>query len=113
MIGAVGGGRRGAALGGFAVGMAVLGGEPVTAAIGFVPLLWLAVDNHGWRKGIVKLDPPIAAIGALSRAATAGRNSKSLRLYSPGGARTPGEQTGGASLSSDSIARVCLALPLR
>jgi hypothetical protein len=64
MIGAVGGGRRGAALGGFAVGMAVLGGEPVTAAIGFVPLLWLAVDNHGWRKGIVNLTT-IAAIGAL------------------------------------------------
>ncbi|HEX5759492.1 MAG TPA: hypothetical protein VF121_09885, partial [Thermoanaerobaculia bacterium] len=37
--GAVRGGRRGVALGGAACGMALLGGEPVTAALGAVPLL--------------------------------------------------------------------------
>src|SRR5687768_18318832 len=37
LLGAALGGRRGVALGGAACGLAFLGGEPVTAALGLVP----------------------------------------------------------------------------
>jgi hypothetical protein len=61
LLGAVWGGRRGIALGGIACGMALLGGEPVTAALGLVPLLLAAVSHHGWRRG----GGTAVAIGAL------------------------------------------------
>jgi hypothetical protein len=64
MIGTVEKSRRGVALAGVAVGMGILGGEPITAAIGFVPLLWLAIDKHGWRGGVVRLTV-ISVFGAL------------------------------------------------
>lgn len=51
LLGAVFGGRRGIALGGLACGLALLGGEPVTATIGLVPLLYLAISRHGRRLG--------------------------------------------------------------
>ncbi|HBL32001.1 MAG TPA: hypothetical protein DD490_34695, partial [Acidobacteria bacterium] len=44
MLGAVRGGRAGIALGGIACGLALLGGEPVTAALAMVPLLGAAVS---------------------------------------------------------------------
>lgn len=50
MAGAVLGGRRGTWLGGAACGMALLGGEPITAALGLVPLLLASVPRHGWRR---------------------------------------------------------------
>ncbi len=67
--GAVRGGRRGAALGGAACGMALLGGEPVAAALGTVPLLLAAAmgrqgplqAGRGLRRGV----PLAAAIGGL------------------------------------------------
>ena len=62
MLGAVSKGRRGVALGGLAVGMAVLGGEPVTTAIGLVPLVWLAMDSHGFKRGLIHL----TAIGTMA-----------------------------------------------
>ncbi len=52
LLGAVRGGRSGIALGGLACGLALLGGEPVLAALGLVPLLALAVQSHGGRKGL-------------------------------------------------------------
>jgi hypothetical protein len=52
MLGAVRGGARGIALGGLACGMALYGGEPVTAAIGAAPLLLLAAARQGWRRGV-------------------------------------------------------------
>jgi hypothetical protein len=61
MLGAVRGGRRGIALGGIACGLALLGGEPVTAALGLVPLLLAAVSRHGWRRGLLTA----VAVGAL------------------------------------------------
>ena len=64
MIGALAEGRRSWALGGFAVGMAVLGGEPLTVAIGLVPLTWLAVSSRGWRQGLARLTL-IGAVGIL------------------------------------------------
>ncbi len=64
MIGVMGRGRRSVALAGIAVGMGILGGEPISAAIGFVPLLWLAVENHGWRQGVGRLII-ITVLGAL------------------------------------------------
>lgn len=51
MLGAVRGGRRGIALGGIACGFALLGGEPVTATLALVPLLYAAISRHGWRRG--------------------------------------------------------------
>jgi hypothetical protein len=52
LLGCVWGGRRGVALGGIACGMALLGGEPVTAALGLVPLLMVAVSHHGRWRGV-------------------------------------------------------------
>jgi len=51
LLGAARGGRRGIALGGIACGMALLAGEPVTAALGIVPLLLVAFQRHGLRRG--------------------------------------------------------------
>ncbi len=64
MLGAVRGGRRGAALGGIACGLALLGGEPVTATLALVPLLYAAISHHGWRRGVAHS----VAIGALGLA---------------------------------------------
>ncbi|HZI64916.1 MAG TPA: hypothetical protein VFE44_09065, partial [Thermoanaerobaculia bacterium] len=64
LLGAARGGARGVALGGAACGMALLGGEPVTAALGLVPLLLAAVDRHGLRKG-AGVALAIAGLGAL------------------------------------------------
>jgi hypothetical protein len=61
ILGAVRGGRRGIALGGIACGFALLGGEPVTAALGLLPLLLAAVSRHGWRRGSLTA----VAVGAL------------------------------------------------
>jgi hypothetical protein len=51
LLGAAIGGRRGVALGGIACGLALLAGEPVTAALGIVPLLLVAFQRHGLRRG--------------------------------------------------------------
>ena len=59
MLGALRGGRRGIALGGIACGMALLAGEPVTAALALVPLVVVAIGRWGWRRGLVT----VAAIG--------------------------------------------------
>jgi hypothetical protein len=53
LLGAARGGRRGIALGGLACGLALLGGEPVTAALGLVPLLLVALQSHGPRRGVL------------------------------------------------------------
>lgn len=52
LLGCAQGGRRGIALGGIACGLALLGGEPVTAALGLVPLLLVAISRHGRRRGV-------------------------------------------------------------
>ncbi len=64
LVGAARGGVRGWALGGSAAGMAFLCGEPVTAALGLVPLLLMAVERQGWRRGVVAATT-IVSIGAL------------------------------------------------
>jgi hypothetical protein len=61
MAGAVAGGLRGIALGGTACGLALLGGEPVTAALGLVPMVVAAVRRHGWLRGLLT----VAGIGAV------------------------------------------------
>jgi hypothetical protein len=53
LLGAARGGRRGVALGGIACGMALLAGEPVTAALGLVPLLLVAFQRQGLRRGLL------------------------------------------------------------
>ncbi|MEZ5332934.1 MAG: hypothetical protein R2991_12995 [Thermoanaerobaculia bacterium] len=53
LVGGHRGGPRGVALGGLACGLALLGGEPVTAALGLVPLLLVTVSRHGWRRGLL------------------------------------------------------------
>jgi len=53
LLGAVRGERRGIALGGIACGLALLAGEPVTASLGLAPLLLVAVQRHGWRRGFL------------------------------------------------------------
>lgn len=58
---------RGLALGGAACGMALLAGEPMTAALGMLPLAVLAVGRHGPFRGLATS----AAIGALGLAVAA------------------------------------------
>ncbi|MFY9821786.1 MAG: hypothetical protein WAM82_10410, partial [Thermoanaerobaculia bacterium] len=64
LLGAARGGRRGVALGGLACGLALLAGEPVTASLGLLPLLLVAVQRHGWRRGFLT-SASIGAIGLL------------------------------------------------
>ena len=64
LLGAVIGGRRGIAIGGIACGLALLGGEPVAATLGLVPLLVLAVTRLGWRRGFLTA-VAIGAVGLL------------------------------------------------
>jgi hypothetical protein len=63
LLGAVLGGRRGIALGGIACGLAILGGEPVAAALGLIPLLLVAVERQGVRRGLAT-SIAIVALGA-------------------------------------------------
>jgi len=67
MAGLARGGRRGVAGAALALGFALLGGEPVTAALGLVPLALVAFDRHGWRRGLASL--AAAGAGALLVAA--------------------------------------------
>lgn len=64
LLGAVRGGRRGVALGGIACGLALLAGEPVTASLGLLPLLLVAVQRHGLRRGFLT-SAGIGAVGLL------------------------------------------------
>ena len=61
LVGAHRGGRRGIAVGGLACGLALLGGEPMTAALGIAPLLLVAVARHRAVRGLATA----AAVGAL------------------------------------------------
>ena len=53
MAAALKGGRRGIALGGVGCGLVLLCGEPVTATIALVPLLLIAIQAHGVRRGLL------------------------------------------------------------
>ena len=64
MAGAIRDDRRGLIVSGIALGLSVLGGEPITAAIGLVPVLWLTIDRHGWSRGVTRL-AAVSAIGVL------------------------------------------------
>jgi hypothetical protein len=64
LLGAVRGRRQGIALGGAACGLALLAGEPVTATLGLVPLLLVAVQKHGPRRGFLT-SLGIGALGLL------------------------------------------------
>ncbi|HET9225524.1 MAG TPA: hypothetical protein VFR31_02580, partial [Thermoanaerobaculia bacterium] len=64
LLGAVRGGRRGIALGGIACGLALLGGEPVAAALGLAPLLLMAIQHLGWKRGFLTA-VAIGAVGVL------------------------------------------------
>ena len=64
MLGGLRGGRRGIALGGIACGLALLAGEPVSAALGIVPLALVTLQKHGLRRGILTV-LGIGGIGAL------------------------------------------------
>jgi hypothetical protein len=77
MWGAVRGGRRGVALGGAACGMALLGGEPVTAALGVVPLLVAATTGRGLRRGVAVA----AGIGALGLAVALPQAVATARVF--------------------------------
>jgi hypothetical protein len=52
ITGAYLGGRNGIAAGGLACGLALLGGEPITALLGTIPLLVVATSRHGLRRGV-------------------------------------------------------------
>lgn len=64
LLGAVRGGRPGIALGGIACGLALLGGEPVAAALGLAPLLLVAIRHLGWRRGFLTA-VAIGGVGVL------------------------------------------------
>lgn len=64
LLGAVRGGLRGIALGGLACGLALLGGEPVAATLGLVPLLVASITRLGWKRGFATA-VAIGAVGLL------------------------------------------------
>lgn len=76
MAGAVAGGARGIAWGGAACGMALLGGEPLTAALGLLPLVLVAVERHGARRGLAT----VATIGAAGLLVSAPQWVATLRI---------------------------------
>ena len=76
MAGVVAGGARGVAFGGAACGMALLGGEPMTAALGMVPMLVVAAGRHGWRRGTASS----LAAGAIGLAVAAPQVVATLRI---------------------------------
>lgn len=58
------GGWRGTLWGGIACGFMLLAGEPVTAALGIVLMLLVAVERHGWGRGLAA----VVAVGGLGLA---------------------------------------------
>lgn len=74
--GAVRGGRRGIAFGGVACGLAILGGEPVAAALGVLPLVLAAAAARGWRRGTASA----AAVLALGLAVALPQLVATLRV---------------------------------
>lgn len=75
-LGLAWGGRRGLALGGVALGMMVLGGEPMTAALLGPALLAVALTRHGARKGSLTC----LAAGALALAVASPQIVATLRV---------------------------------
>jgi hypothetical protein len=61
---AVVGGRFGIAAGGLFCGLALLGGEPITAFIGMVPVLTAAAHRHGFKRGL-GIAVAVGALGVL------------------------------------------------
>jgi hypothetical protein len=55
------GSRRAALVGGVACGLMLLGGEPIVAALAVPVMALVAVERHGWRRGLARA----AAVGAL------------------------------------------------
>lgn len=64
LLGAARGGRKGIAFGGIACGLALLGGEPVTASLGLLPLLLVSIQRHGVKRGFFT-SVGIGAVGLL------------------------------------------------
>jgi len=83
MWGAARGGRRGIGIGGLACGMALLAGEPVTAALGMLPLLLAAVAPAAGAS------PSRGAAGSVD-AATDGGSPATPGLGSASGGSDPG-----------------------
>lgn len=75
-LGLARGGRRGIALGGVALGMMVLGGEPMTAALLGPALLAVALSRHGARRGVLTC----LGAGALGLAVAAPQIVATLRI---------------------------------
>ncbi len=61
---ALGGGKRAVAMAGLCCGMALLGGGPILAALGLIPLLMVTIHRLGWRRGLWT----VGAIGTLGLA---------------------------------------------
>ncbi len=76
LLGAARGGRRGIALGGLACGLALLAGEPLTAALGMAPVLLVAARRHGTLRGL----GVAFAVGAVGLAVAAPQMVATLRV---------------------------------
>lgn len=76
MAGAVAGGRRGVAGGGVACGLALLGGEPLLAALGLLPMVVAAVGRHGGRRGLAT----VAGVGLVGLAIALPQAVATLRI---------------------------------
>ncbi|HEX6203420.1 MAG TPA: hypothetical protein VF100_10475 [Thermoanaerobaculia bacterium] len=77
MAGAVRGGRRGIAGGGLACGLALLGGEPLLAALGLVPMVVAAVERHGGRRGLAT----VGGVGLVGLALALPQVVATLRVF--------------------------------
>lgn len=110
LLGAHRGGRRGIALGGLAVGLALLGGEPVTAALGLVPLLLVAVSRAGLLAGLGRC----LGVGLLGLAIALPQVVATARVL-PGSFRAghgiPAQEAGGYAFSLVRLLELAVPFP--
>ncbi|MEM1202089.1 MAG: hypothetical protein AAGN66_02550 [Acidobacteriota bacterium] len=111
LLGVHTGGRRGIALGGLACGLALLGGEPVTAALGMAPALYLAASVHGARRGL----GTAVAVGAVGLAVAAPQLVATLRVlpFTVRGGRGFGtEKVAAYSMDPERLVELLIPFPL-
>jgi hypothetical protein len=110
MAGIARGGRRGLAAAGLAIGLAALGGEPVTLLLALAPLALVAAERHGPRRALALLAAAGAA-GALVALPQIVATARVLGFTTRGLFGVPLEQVGRFALHPARLLELLLPLP--
>ncbi|HSM51783.1 MAG TPA: hypothetical protein VLA75_10300 [Thermoanaerobaculia bacterium] len=110
MAGLARGGRRGLAGAALAIGLAALGGEPVTLLLALLPLALVAVERHGPRRGLAYFAAAGAA-GALVALPQIVATARVLGFTTRGLLGVPLEQVGRFALHPARLLELLLPLP--